>query len=311
MVNFKLMFSQELYAMLRAYDVYLLNPEFMKPLLKFCGITCLSIFSLNNKKYNRNCENFKDFSHLDFVKDFNRHIDTTDTIMLSTLPVPIVKNIIQIALLCRNYNAEILSSDMYCTKLVSYFSLIYSSNVELINNPHLRSEILDIMIYLFRIYDTEKFYKQASIVLKLLYDAFIIDNLIVSLMRVFIDAERLGTANQFFEKYSVRNKLFYLLENVMKCHKSIYIDKIIDYANVYSQDITKMINLLMNDLTYLTDECFERLTQIKRYQDLIGDFEKFTALSEDVARLEREKFETNDRVIKTEIQVLTLFKFSF
>jgi hypothetical protein len=298
--------------MLRAYDIYLLNPEFMKPLLKFCGITCLSIFSLNNKKYNRNdCKIFKDINHLDFVEDFNRHIDTSDTTMLSALPVPIVKNIIQIAILCRNNNAEILSSDMYCTKLVSCFSLIYSSHVEMISNPHLRSEILDIMVYLFRIYDSEKYYKQASIVLKLLYDAFIIDNLILSLMRVFIDAERLGTSNQFFEKFTVRNKLFYLLENVMKSHKSIYIDKIIDYANVYSQDITIMINLLMNDLTYLTDECFERLTQIKNYQDLIADVQKFTALSQDAARLEEEKFTTNDRIIKTEIQVLILFKFSY
>jgi uncharacterized Fe-S radical SAM superfamily protein PflX len=35
-----------------------------------------------------------------------------------------------------------------------------------------------------------------------------------------------------------------------------------------------MINLLINDLTFLNDECIERLMDIKRYQDLIDDVMK-------------------------------------
>ena len=50
-----------------------------------------------------------------------------------------------------------------------------------------------------------------SNILKFLGDDFIKENLIISLMRVFIDAERLGTANQFYEKFSIRNKIFYLI----------------------------------------------------------------------------------------------------
>ena len=57
----------------------------------------------------------------------------------------------------------------------------------------------------------------------------------------------------------------------MKANKQLFTQKIIDYANEYKEDCTKMINLLMNDLTFLNDECIERLMDIKRYQDLKDD----------------------------------------
>jgi ubiquitin conjugation factor E4 B len=122
-------------------------------------------------------------------------------------------------------------------------------------------------------------------------------------MRVFIDAERLGTANQFYEKFSIRNKIFYLIEHIMKSYKTIYIEKIIEYANNFSEDTTKMVNLLMNDLTYLIDECIERLIEIKRYQDLIDDTERFNALDQETKQLEQEKFKDHDRRVKTELRV--------
>lgn len=90
-------------------------------------------------------------------------------------------------------------------------------------------------------------------------------------MRVFIDAERLGTSNQFYEKFSIRHKILYLIDNIMKTNKTLYIQKIIDYANDYKEEATKMINLMMNDLTFLTDECIERLMDVKKYQDLLED----------------------------------------
>lgn len=88
-------------------------------------------------------------------------------------------------------------------------------------------------------------------------------------MRVFIDAERLGTSNQFYEKFSIRHKILFLIENILKTHSIVYTEKIREFANNQMEDATKMINLLMNDLTFLNDECIERLTEIKKYQDLV------------------------------------------
>lgn len=122
-------------------------------------------------------------------------------------------------------------------------------------------------------------------------------------MRVFIDAERLGTSNQFYEKFTIRNKIFYLIENIMKTHKTIYLEQIQEYANSYKFETTKMVNLLMNDLTFLIDECIEKLMDIKRYQDLKEDIERFSALDEETRQLENQKFAENDRLVKTELKV--------
>ena len=51
---------------------------------------------------------------------------------------------------------------------------------------------------------------------KLLKDDFIKKNLILSIMRVFIDAESFGTSNRFYERFNVRNKVLQLVNEVFK-----------------------------------------------------------------------------------------------
>jgi ubiquitin conjugation factor E4 B len=123
-------------------------------------------------------------------------------------------------------------------------------------------------------------------------------------MRVFIDAERLGTSNQFYEKFAIRNKILLLIENIMKSNKSLYSNKILEFANNFRFDCVKMVNLLMNDLTYLIDEVIERLMEIKRYQDLKNDVERFNALDEETKQLENDKFRDNDQRVKPELKVI-------
>jgi len=99
-------------------------------------------------------------------------------------------------------------------------------------------------------------------------------------MKVFTDAERLGnikmfkiegTSNQFYEKFTIRHKILYLIENMMKSHKYTYQKKLIDFNNDNKEESTKLVNVLINDLTYLNDECIQKLTEIKKYQELIND----------------------------------------
>ena len=138
----------------------------------------------------------------------------------------------------------------------------------------------------------------------MLNDNFITENLISSLFQIFIDAERLGTQNQFFEKFNIRHKILHLIENIMKTHENLYLEQIKEYAIKKTPDATKMINNLMNDLTYLIDECIEKLSQIKTYQELIEDKEKFSKFDEETKQLENEKFTNNDRIVKGELQVI-------
>lgn len=97
----------------------------------------------------------------------------------------------------------------------------------------------------------------------------------------------------------------------MKTHESLYLEQIQEYAINKTPEATKMINNLMNDLTYLIDECIEKLSQIKTYQELIEDKEKFSKLDEETKQLENEKFMNNDRIVKGELQVNKKLVFCF
>jgi len=106
---------------------------------------------------------------------------------------------------------------------------------------------------------------------KLLSDEYVQKHLIFSIIKVFIDAERLGTSNQFYEKFSIRHKILYLIENINKSNRTLFTNKIMEFSEQNKDDMVKMINLLMNDLTFLYDEVFTRLEAIKYYQDLLDN----------------------------------------
>ena len=67
----------------------------------------------------------------------------------------------------------------------------------------------------------------------------------------------LGTSNQFYEKFTVRQKILFLIDNINKGYGQLFEENIKAYTEKHNEESTKMINLLMNDLTYLNDECIE------------------------------------------------------
>ena len=139
---------------------------------------------------------------------------------------------------------------------------------------------------------------------KLLKDEYIKENLILSIMRVFIDAERLGTSNQFYERFNVRNKVLQLVNEVFKKNKEILIDNIINYANHYSDNATQMLTLLMGDVTYLIDEVIQRLIDIRNYQELKDNKELWDSKTQEQKTEEDNKFAENDRMLKAECRLL-------
>ena len=284
--------------------IYLKNQELYKCLLRFCEVTTFLIFSLNNKKYSQNefSRNYKKVNYKEFLDDFYYHINFNDNFAISYLPKNIYQNIISISLFIRNYNGDSLIQHLYCTKAIIYFSLIFSCHTNLIQNPHFRMEIFDIMIYFFLSSSKEKKAKINQI-FKLLNEKFIKESLMVSILRVFIDAERLGTSNQFYEKFTVRQKILFLIDNINKGYGQLFEENIKAYTEKHNEESTKMINLLMNDLTYLNDECIENLSIIKKYQDLISEKEKYDSLSEENKKFEEDKFKEKDRIVKAEIRL--------
>ena len=119
-------------------------------------LTCMFLICSNNKKYNpRNNSDFIDTDLFKFNEDFYENLDKEDIINLSIQPNLIVKNILHTISLLRKSYPDIFVDQMNSTRTILYFSIIYSSEVDLIQNPHLRSELLEIILA-FLIVDPEE-----------------------------------------------------------------------------------------------------------------------------------------------------------
>ena len=287
---------------------YLRNKEAHKGLLRFSEVTSFLIFSLNNNKYSQDrfSKNNKDINYKEFLDDFYDYINFDDNFAISFLPQFIYQNLIIISKFVKMYNEDSLIENIYCTKALVYFSLIFSCQTNLIRNPHFRMEIFDIMIFFFVSNNTKDKTKRINNIYKLLNEKFIKEKLMISILRVFVDAERLGTSNQFYEKFNVRAKILLLIENINKGYGHLFEENIKTYTEKYPEDSKKMINNLMNDLTYLNDECIENLKAIKQYEDLIADKETYNAMNEEKKKFEESKFHDKDRMVRAEIKLFNV-----
>jgi hypothetical protein len=156
---------KDFFSIIKGAQTYLKNNELNKHILKFSEIASVFLFSLNNKKYPQ-IRLFKDkVDYSEFLSDFYDYIDLNDNFALSLLPVYVIKNLSINCIYIRKYSSDTFINELNSTKTLIYFSIIYSSYLELIKNPHLRSEIFDILIYLFVIHSNEKNMKSNNIIL--------------------------------------------------------------------------------------------------------------------------------------------------
>ena len=288
--------------------VYLRNKELHKGLLRFSEVSTFLIFSLNNNKYSQYkfSNKSEEINYKDFLDDFYDHINFNDNFAISLLPQFIYQNLITISKFVKVFNEDSLIENLYCTKALVYFSLIFSCQNNLIKNPHFRMEIFDIMIFFFVSKDAKDKTKRINSIYKLLKERFIKQSLMVSILRVFVDAERLGTSNQFYEKFSVRAKILLLIENINKGYGHLFEENIKDYTEKYPEESKKMVNNLLNDLIYLNDECIENLKTIKKYEDLLDDKERYNSMSQENKKFEESRFKEKDHIVRAEIKLFNV-----
>ena len=288
--------------------VYLRNKEVHKGLLRFSEVSTFLIFSLNNNKYSQYKFSNKsnEINYKEFLDDFYDYINFDDNFAISLLPQFIYQNLISVSRFVKFFNEDSLIENFYCTKALVYFSLIFSCQNNLIRNPHFRMEIFDIMVFFFVSKDAKDKTKRINQIFKLLNEKFIKQSLMVSILRVFVDAERLGTSNQFYEKFAVRAKILMLIENINKGYGHLFEENIKDYTEKYHEESKKMVNNLLNDLIYLNDECIENLKTIKKYEDLLNDKERYNNMNEENKKFEESRFKEKDRIVRAEIKLFNV-----
>jgi hypothetical protein len=123
---------------------------------KFLDVSLITVLSL--QKYNFFEENLdtKQLTLHHFAENLFTNFDFNEVMGLCIFPVSLIKNIINTITFLRKCYPEVLANEYSSSRLLVYFALIYSCTPNIIKNPHLRSEIFDILLQMLIVYDSEK-----------------------------------------------------------------------------------------------------------------------------------------------------------
>lgn len=146
---------KECACLIKAYEVYLKNNEFSRFIFKFTYVNIALFFSLNSSKYTP--EFLKQTNTQDSIitSSFHNYMENCENKLLSSLPLILVQNVLNVYICLRINSPEVLLADINTVKQYAYFSLIYSSNSYYITTSHFRSELLDLILFVFTVQSYE------------------------------------------------------------------------------------------------------------------------------------------------------------
>ena len=190
--------TREFIIKMKLFDIYVKNEKFVQNILEFNEITTFFLITLNNSKYihndeykeeennNNNINTINEDEFSEFKRDYFKYMDGSIKVILSSLPEFCITNIVNACTFFIQTLPDTYFRDFDLVKNITNFALIYSSRIDIIHNPNLRSQIFDILFY--SIHSEEKD-KNNNLLLyshqKLLEDNFIKENLILSINACF------------------------------------------------------------------------------------------------------------------------------
>ncbi|KAI5960985.1 ufd2 [Candida pseudojiufengensis] len=141
------------------------------------------------------------------------------------------------------------------------FTTILLRCPELIGNPHMKSNLVEILYigsvsrqdgssgFMISIFDKNK---------------LVMKNLLYSLLDFYVMVERTGASSQFYDKFNSRYYVSVILEELWNIPE--YRLQLKDYSENNVEFFIRFIARMLNDTTYLLDETFNLLNSIHNYQ---------------------------------------------
>jgi len=145
-----------LIALYYGFHAVIKNIDLTKKIHKFLDVCVVLVLSLQKYNFFQDNYNKEKISLQYFADNLFDKFDFNENIALCLYPVSLIKNIIITVTFIRKNNPELFSLEYSSSRLITYFALIYSCTPNIIKNPHLRSEIFDILLNLLVIYNEEK-----------------------------------------------------------------------------------------------------------------------------------------------------------
>lgn len=176
-------------------------------------------------------------------------------------PEFVVEGIINYCKFVTSYNFNPLMDNPDKLSVFAEFATILLRCPELIGNPHMKGNIVEIFFmgtlpmrhgspgYLANIYET---------------NALVRDNLLYSLLDIYVMIEKTGASSQFYDKFNTRFYISKIVEDLWKIDH--YKQQLSGYSKHNVEFFVRFIARMLNDTTFLFDESFNELNTIHKLQ---------------------------------------------
>lgn len=176
-------------------------------------------------------------------------------------PEFVVEGIINYCKFVTSYNFNPLMDNPDKLSIFAEFATILLRCPELIGNPHMKGNIVEIFFmgtlpmrhgspgYLANIYET---------------NALVRDNLLYSLLDIYVMIEKTGASSQFYDKFNTRFYISKIVEDLWKIDH--YKQQLSGYSKHNVEFFVRFIARMLNDTTFLFDESFNELNTIHKLQ---------------------------------------------
>jgi ubiquitin conjugation factor E4 B len=152
-----------------------------------------------------------------------------------------------------HHAVDILKDGTRHQNLLSFLTLLLG-NENYVHSPHLRGRIVDVLQVLLptknNLLPIDMFEK----------NQFVVKMLIPGLINFYIDCERTGGNNQFYDKFSIRYRISDIIEYLWNLN-SVFRESLIVVCNDHDLFL-RFVTLLTNDATFLLDEAIHKLEEI-------------------------------------------------
>lgn len=142
---------------------------------------------------------------------------------------------------------------------------------QLIKNPYLTAKLVEVLFVIspsiqqttVKIYDMIMNHELAQ------------KALIPALMKFYVDVETTGQSTEFYDKFTIRYHISHIFKSLwnIPMHRQMIVSE-----SKNGNQFVKFVNMLMNDTTFLLDECLENLKKIHDVQSLMMHTEEWNKL---------------------------------
>lgn len=201
-------------------------------------------------------------------------------------PEYFLEGIINYCKFTTNFRGSPLVNNFDKLLLFIEFSIILVRCPEVLGNPHMKSNIIEILFigslpltdgspgFLSTIFNSNE---------------IVINNILYSLLDLYVMVEKTGASSQFYDKFNSRYYISVILEELWK--NEVYRNQLTKYSVDNVDFFIRFIARMLNDTTYLLDETFNELNAIHNYQQEL----KKRQLGQEP---NEEEYGNNDEIIK-------------